>query len=399
MPVKDLRRQGRWMVVLAFLATLQGTPAQAEGLATRADAVNVFYDPDLAAGQSLLSFYQSRKFIYIYREIIPLEAANSTYFAILGSGGGYPDFYGGIQLLYDGRKAAIFSVWDVGSDGACSSCQPGTAPEEKQASVWAKGPRTTTRMFGGEGTGMNSMIYDFEWKFGQKVAMLASVEPAGVGSLISAAFKNGDDPWEFATSFYVPARYDMGMPGNYSFVEDYASPGPSNESQPRSYLVGPSLGEDKDGNRYYFTNVWVSANNSTGTGIPNRHSVAIEGSWLRVRTGIPASPDSRINYRLQIPKPTTFPDISAAKALLESKVVGKSTRYQEELERIEQEAKARALAEANAKAEAEARALIDAAKKAAAAKAKRTTITCVKGKAVKKVTGLRPKCPAGFKKR
>lgn len=380
-----------------LLAAFQNTPAYGQGESTRADSVNLFYDPDLAGGQTLLSFYQSRKFIYIYREIIPLEAANSTYFAMLGSNGGYPDFYGGIQLLYDGRKAAIFSVWDVGSDGACSSCQPGTAPEDRQASVWAKGPRTTTRMFGGEGTGMNSMIYDFDWKFGQKVAMLASVEPAGVGSLISAAFKNGDEPWEFATSFYVPTRYDMGMTGSYSFVEDYAGPGSLNESQPRTYLVGPSLGEDKDGNRYYFTNVWVSANNSSGTGIPNRHSVAVEGSWLRVRTGIPASPDSKIDYRLQLPKPSTFPDISAGKALLESKVAGRSTRYQEELRRLEQEAAARALADANSKAEAEAKAKIEAAKKAVSSK--KTTITCANGKKIKKVTAVKPRCPAGYKKR
>ena len=42
-----------------------------------------------------------------------------------------------------------------------------------------------------------------------------------------------------------------------------------------------------------------------------------------------------------------------------------------------------------------------AADKAAAAKAaaaaKKTTITCIKGKSVKKVTAVKPKCPAGYK--
>jgi hypothetical protein len=41
------------------------------------------------------------------------------------------------------------------------------------------------------------------------------------------------------------------------------------------------------------------------------------------------------------------------------------------------------------------------AKKAAAAKAdaapKKTTITCIKGKLTKKVTGVKPKCPTGYK--
>jgi hypothetical protein len=32
-------------------------------------------------------------------------------------------------------------------------------------------------------------------------------------------------------------------------------------------------------------------------------------------------------------------------------------------------------------------------------KAARTAITCVKGKAVKKVSGVNPKCPKGYKKR
>jgi hypothetical protein len=43
-----------------------------------------------------------------------------------------------------------------------------------------------------------------------------------------------------------------------------------------------------------------------------------------------------------------------------------------------------------------------AATKAAAAKAaalKKTTITCVKGKLIKKVTAVKPICPAGYQKK
>ena len=40
-----------------------------------------------------------------------------------------------------------------------------------------------------------------------------------------------------------------------------------------------------------------------------------------------------------------------------------------------------------------------AAAKPAAAVAKKITITCAKGKLVKKVSGTTPKCPAGFKKK
>lgn len=62
------------------------------------------------------------------------------------------------------------------------------------------------------------------------------------------------------------------------------------------------------------------------------------------------------------------------------------------------EAEAKAKAEAEAKAKADAEAAAAAATAAAAAKSKKT-ITCVKGKLKKKVSGTNPKCPAGYKKK
>lgn len=404
--------------VLAFTLSLTSTSHSQESL--RTDVINVFFDPDAPppAGQTWMQYFQNleKKFVYVYREIVPVEVGGYTYFAMLGSNGGFPDFYGGIQYFKDGSKAAIFSAWDVGADGTCYTCLPGTAAPEKQVSVWAKGSRTVARPFGYEGTGMNSMIHGFEWKLGQKVGMLASVEPAGSGSLISAAFKNGDEPWEFMTSFYVPTRYDMGMTGNYSFLEDWVG---GDENVPRSYLVGPTYLEDEDGKGSYYTKAYVGAHNPTGSKIANRHAITVEGSWLRVRSGIPVQPSAKADYWVQLSKPSAFPDISGGKALIEKAVSGKSTRYQERLKKLEKEADAKALAEANAKAEAEAKAKIEAATraeaeakaaaelkakqeadaKAAAAMKKKTTITCVKGKLTKKVTAINPICPKGYKKK
>jgi len=63
----------------------------------------------------------------------------------------------------------------------------------------------------------------------------------------------------------------------------------------------------------------------------------------------------------------------------------------------------KAAAEIKAKQEAEAKAAADLkAKQDAAAKSaaiKKTTITCVKGKLTKKVTAMKPACPAGYKKK
>lgn len=72
--------------------------------------------------------------------------------------------------------------------------------------------------------------------------------------------------------------------------------------------------------------------------------------------------------------------------------------------KAKQEAEAKAALELKAKEEAEAKAIAAklAAEKSAATKAaslKKTTITCVKGKLVKKVTAVKPVCPKGYKKK
>jgi hypothetical protein len=69
--------------------------------------------------------------------------------------------------------------------------------------------------------------------------------------------------------------------------------------------------------------------------------------------------------------------------------------------KAKQEAEAKAAAELKAKQEAEAAAELKAKQEAdaKAAALKKTTITCVKGKLTKKVTAVKPKCPAGYKKK
>lgn len=395
-----MRKSLRVSIALAlFLTVFQSSSSAQENLFT--DRIDIWSEPDssLTSGLPSNSFYKTKKYRYVYREIIPTEVGGNTYFAILGANHGeeFPTFYGGIQQYKDGTKHAIFSAWDVGSDTQCWNCKAGSAPEVQKVTVWAKGTRTVTTPFGNEGTGMNSMIHGFNWQLGVKVGMLVSVEPAGSGSLISAAFKNGSEPWEFMTSFYVPSRFDMGMPGNYSFLEDWTG---GDENVPRGYRVGPCYLEDEDGNGNFFTNANVNASNISGTKIPNKHSMKVDGAWLEVRSGIGVQPQYSAGRSLQINTPTTFPDISGGKMLLENVVAGKSTRYQEKIERLEVEAKVKADAETKAtteRAAAEANAKSEANAKASSLKKK--SITCVKGKLAKKVTSVKPKCPTGYRKK
>jgi hypothetical protein len=111
-----------------------------------------------------------------------------------------------------------------------------------------------------------------------------------------------------------------------------------------------------------------------------------------------------------------FPDvIEAANKFLADQIIieakaASELKAKQELEvriaaelKAKQEVEAKAAAELKAKQETEAKAAADLkAKKESESKAallKKTTITCLKGKVVKKVTAVKPVCPKGYKKK
>jgi hypothetical protein len=367
------------VILLTFCSV--ASPSYSSQIPLRADRLDILFDPDFPiAESSLLAHYEKKNFVWVYREIIPIQVGGFTYFAILGSNGDeYPNYYGGVQFFkdgtYGGGKASIFSAWDP-KKLYCTYCsrESENVSKESQVGLWKQGDRTVVRPFGNEGTGLNSMIHGFPWKLGEKVSMLASIEPAGSGSLITSAIRLGESPWELMTSFYVPARYSSGMNGNYAFLEDFEAPGNLNETVPRSFLVGPTYLEDNKGNGTFFTNVYVAASNTETPNItPVRHKVTVEGSWLRVESGIPPQTNTSSTYRLTLEKPAIKPNLQLGKALILKAVEGKSTRQQEAIAaelKAKQEAEAKAAVELKAKQEAEAKAAAEMiAKQEAEAKA------------------------------
>ena len=80
-----------------------------------------------------------------------------------------------------------------------------------------------------------------------------------------------------------------------------------------------------------------------------------------------------------------------------ARVAAELKAKQEADERVRVEAELKAKSEAEAKAAAELKAKQEADAKAAATK--KTTITCLKGKLVKKVTAVKPVCPKGYTKK
>jgi hypothetical protein len=100
--------------------------------------------------------------------------------------------------------------------------------------------------------------------------------------------------------------------------------------------------------------------------------------------------DSGISSTIRVITSSQYAD--EAKALVELKAKQEAEAKAAVELKIKQEAEVKAAAELKIKQEAEA-----AAVKAAASK--KTTINCIKGKTIKKVTAVKPKCPAGFKKK
>lgn len=390
------------MLLIVASSVSGGQPASAVDAYAdgRTDAMSFWFDPDLTSGETLLSYTTKKQHRYIYKEATILESTNSTYFMITGANGypDYPDFYGGVQQLYNGKRVALFSAWDLGiSNCEYFSCKPEDAEQKNKISLWAKGARTTSQRGGGEGTFMQSFIYDLDWKIGQKISWLVSLEPAGVESLLSVAIKLEGQPWELFASYIIPTRFKNGLPGGYGFIEDY---GVNTPFVPRTMSLGPTIAETFGGEQNVLTNLYVASSKDK-----NRHKVTVAGSEVIGQVGIEPQINAQADYRVRLGMPTPLPDYSQGKALLEETVKGKSTRYQEELKRLEEAAASRVIAEANAKAESEAKAKIAAEIKAmqdakikAAAK-KRNTIICVKGKLKRIVTAVKPACPTGYKKK
>ena len=441
-----------FFLILGLLMSSQTAASSASDVTDygSTDGMAFFFDPDPKSGETYFDVISRKQYRYIYKEVTISDSVNSTYFMINGLNGDprFPDFYGGVQQLGDGSRIALFSTWDLGTSN-CDyfSCKPEDAEQKNKISLFAKGARATGQRYGGEGTGMTSRINDLNWKVGQKISWLVSLEPAGADSLLSVAIKLEGEPWEFFASHLIPTRYKYGLGGGYGFIEDFGFPTPFSK---RSMAIGPTIGETPDGVTDYFTNVYVGSGGAIKNK-KNRHKVTVVGPTILGEVGIAPQSDAEENYRLRLGIPSAKPDYNEGKLLLEMVTSEKSTRYQEEIQKLEadkkakteadakaaaelkakQEAEAKVAAELKAKQEAEAKVAADkaaeelkakqdaeakaagekiiadakaeaarilAAAKAAAAK-KKTTITCVKGKLTKKVTAVKPVCPKGYKKK
>lgn len=149
-----------------------------------------------------------------YLEMVVEQSTPGSYFAACGWSGGYF----GIQELRDGRKVAIFSVWDPTKGDDPKAVKP-----EERVELLHEGEGVRIKRFGGEGTGGQCMT-DFPWAVGETVRFLVRAETHGPSAEKTAYSGWLYDPragaWRQLVTFRT-RNSGKRLRGVYSFVEDF----------------------------------------------------------------------------------------------------------------------------------------------------------------------------------
>lgn len=155
-----------------------------------------------------------------YQELVVEKSAPGTYFAANSFGCGYIGVQELCEKTADGTRyvrKAIFSIWDAKDSGD----NPHAAPEEERAKLVAKGRLVTTRRFGGEGTGGNSMRV-FDWKEGDVIRTLVveCAEGTEFRRIAGYIWDPETKQWELLSCWRIQAL-QRGLGGGCGFVEDF----------------------------------------------------------------------------------------------------------------------------------------------------------------------------------
>ncbi|XP_061183496.1 uncharacterized protein LOC133191772 [Saccostrea echinata] len=180
----------------------------------------------------------------VCNEVCVTESQKGTYFCVIGFSRGYS----GIQELYDGKKMAIFSVWDS---------ETNTDPsEDKRVQVIYSGEGVEVSRFGNEGTGGKTMM-PYEWVVGEPVQFKLEAENLDeLWTAYSCYIKNSCSPdWFHMATMKTITNGEL-LKGVYSFVEDFRRDGASH-CEIRSAKFGDCFCMQDDGhklcNRAQFT--------------------------------------------------------------------------------------------------------------------------------------------------
>ncbi len=187
------------------------------------------------ACRSVHLWYPSPEARVFYNEVIVRKSAEGTYFAVCGWSTGYF----GIQELGNGRKIALFSVWDPGKQN-----DPNAVVEGRRVRVLRQAEDVTVRRFGGEGTG-GQCFYQFDWEVGRKYRFaVVSARRDKRTAFSGYIYLDGKKKWKHLVTFSTITK-DSGLRGLYSFVEDFRRNGVSaTKNRTAEYGIGWVLTSD-----------------------------------------------------------------------------------------------------------------------------------------------------------
>jgi hypothetical protein len=206
----------RLLLVLLFSTAILHAEAEASSKQANA-AEKARKDAELVKRQcrSIHLGYQTPKAKAAYLEVVPEKSAPGTYFCALGFDMGYF----GIQELGDGKKIAIFSVWEPG-DPFDFKAHPDQIPEDKRVGMLEKGEGVIAGRFGGEGTGGQSKL-PFDWEAGMPTKFFVQAKPVGGFTEFTAhIFDPFQNKWQLMATFRTHSK-GIPLQGLYSFVEDF----------------------------------------------------------------------------------------------------------------------------------------------------------------------------------
>lgn len=322
---------------------------------------------------------------WITRDVLITESGDASYFSIIGNW--TPPFYLGVQEIRNAatgevRKNAIFSAWDTHDDGSCTTCGPESRPTNGRTVMTQVGPGVTPSQFGYEGTGANAFINDFGWKVGDRVRAVVNLRELADGTEISAALQLNDQPWRFFGTYKYAKKFANLEPG-YSFIEDFGR----KPMIVRSAEYGNTWMESEDlTKRAPINSVQARANTGANTKyhlIKQRDKTSL---WAQIggdqfiseQRYVPAAIEVPLNSYIPIEARLTTLNLEGAAAQ------SYKTQWLSNKSKVDPTPTPTPSA------------TVTPIPKPTP---KKITIACIKGKTVKKVTAIKPKCPSGYKRR
>ena len=223
-----------------------------------------------------------------YNEMTIEKSADGSYFMANGFSGGYF----GLQELYDGKKIAIFSVWEPGNPHDLKADQR-NVKEKDRVKVLGSGEGVLVKRFGGEGTGAQSKL-PFNWELGKTYKFIVTAKPATEpeGTIFSGyIYIPETKEWKLMATFQTKVKAKH-VRGAYSFVEDFR----------RNYESAKKVRKAHYGNTWYRTvnGKWYPAVKArfTADGTPSQTINAGSSDKYRIGYFMQTGGDTKMEQKL-----------------------------------------------------------------------------------------------------